>query len=406
VTIIKDPNTGEFYLNMNDGSSTSLMYNEFNEGIDDEDGYIVLDRILTYMKTNYPDLNIHLTLYEDETGSYTGTTKLTKTTNILEPGTLYTSHIIESDPYDDRPNQKRLRINLSKPIKNLVYAGYKDTYKYTSGVFGNSTRGTYILMVKVSSLIKGYRNNTVDNKSSYIENINNTATFEGTEVISVLSEQTLFNDTSSKFSTPDYTSISQSVSNITIPLRGSEYTNTERSNYPKIRYVRKSNGKFYIQILAGAFPYYHSVLHYPAIKELEECTPAMNDAGECIGRSVVNSLEKICSKSADWYNHVASTKWICYVKHTQFGDDPTSYIETESTKQVIKGPNQKIYGSGKNKNPGTGGGSGQYQGSAGEVAANPNTNPSAGGGFTNPFGSNPQGFGGIGQQEGNITEAL
>jgi hypothetical protein len=148
--------------------------------------------------------------------------------------------------------------------------------------------------------------------------------------ISVISETTLFNETSTRFSTPDYTSI-RSYTNEIIPLRGSEYSTNELSNYPRIRYVRKVDGKFYIQVLAGAFPYYHSLVHYPAIKELEKCTTTMQTQGLCVGRVVENSLKKICGKSTDWYNHVASTKWMCHIKHTQFGSDPIEYTETETT---------------------------------------------------------------------------
>ena len=107
-----------------------------------------------------------------------------------------------------------------------------------------------------------------------------------------------------------------------VPLRGSEYTDSHSNDHPIIRYVRKTNGKFYIQILAGAFPYYHSLVHYPVTKLLagSQETP------------VEKSLKKVCSKSTDWYDHVATTKWMCYVKHTEFGDDPTTYTSTEASK--------------------------------------------------------------------------
>jgi hypothetical protein len=119
-----------------------------------------------------------------------------------------------------------------------------------------------------------------------------------------------------------------------------DFSHIEKENYPKIRYVRKSDGKFYVQILAGAFPYFHSVVHYPAVKELEACPPG----SVCNGRAVVDSLASVCSKSSDWYNHVATTKWVCYVKHTEFGNDSSDFLQTESTKQAITGPNEKYVG--------------------------------------------------------------
>ena len=216
----------------------------------------------------------------------------------------------------------------------------------------------------------------LSNESELIDT-NNSGDISETEIkyepmspISVISETTLFNETSTRFSTPDYTSI-RSYTNEIIPLRGSEYSTNELSNYPRIRYVRKVDGKFYIQVLAGAFPYYHSLVHYPAIKELEKCTTTMQTQGLCVGRVVENSLKKICGKSTDWYNHVASTKWMCHIKHTQFGSDPIEYTETETTKQIITGPNQKYIG----KPP---------QGSISEVIGNPNTGTGNGLGISNP----------------------
>ena len=35
---------------------------------------------------------------------------------------------------------------------------------------------------------------------------------------------------------------------------------------------------------------------------------------------------------------------MCYVKHTEFGNDSSEFLQTESTKQSITGPNQKYVG--------------------------------------------------------------
>jgi hypothetical protein len=62
---------------------------------------------------------------------------------------------------------------------------------------------------------------------------------------------------------------------------------------------------------------------------------------------------------------------MCHIKHTQFGSDPIEYTETETTKQVITGPNQKYIG----KKP---------QGSIYEVIGNPNTGTGNVLGISNP----------------------
>ena len=331
--IYGDEVTDEPYLVLTDDSG--LLINQYNERDESELAYTVFDRIVTFMKSNYGDANIHTTLYETTGNETLSTLELIKTTNVLDSGTLYDSHQKEIDPYDARPDQYRIRINLTNKIKNATYIN-----KDTSRLMQINGKQSWLLMLKVSSLITGYRNNTNESVGSVVlENSNTNYKFKPISNLSVITEMSLFNENSSRFSTPDYTSFKVSASTI-IPLRGSEYTNIEKENYPKIRYVRKSNGKFYVQILAGAFPYFHSVVHYPAVKELEACPPG----SVCNGRTVVDSLASVCSKSSDWYNHVATTKWVCYVKHTEFGNDSSEFLQTESTKQSITGPNEKYVG--------------------------------------------------------------
>ena len=146
-------------------------------------------------------------------------------------------------------------------------------------------------------------------------------------------EYPLFDLNSSKFSTPDYSFIKLSpVSDQSlgteqiIPLRGAEYSESEKMSYPTYRTIRKANGKYYLQILAGAFPYFHSVVHLPVIKGLSQ-----NDNQES---AVEDSLKKVCSKNIDWYNHVATTKWTCLVKHTQFSQNLPEWKSLTNTKGV------------------------------------------------------------------------
>ena len=329
--IYGDEITNEPYLVLKDESG--LLINQYNERDSSELAYIAFNRILTYMKSNYGNANIHTTLYEYSGDETLSTLELNKTTNILDSGTLYSSHEVDIDPYDGNP---RIVIRLTNKIKNATYINYPTTKRMKINSSDN-----WLLMVKLSSLITGYRNNTTESPGSVVLENNATVSykFEPLSNISVITEMSLFDENSSRFSTPDYTAFKASASTI-IPLRGSEYTDIEKENYPKIRYVRKSDGKFYVQILAGAFPYFHSVVHYPTVKELETCV-----SGEvCNGKLVASSLKNVCSKSSDWYNHVATTKWVCYIKHTEFGNDSSAFLQTENIKQAATGINPRYVG--------------------------------------------------------------
>ena len=284
------------------------VVNEFNEFNDitsstpsKDRGHVLLKDIYDYMTTEY-DIPVTLTLYSFSSAG-AGKITLNKVTEIHEPHLLLSRYELRSEG---------LVIFVKNP--DLL-----------DGVTLNTQ---FALMSKVSTYFKGYSSNTDSNVATHAltTGVVPSFTYSTMEQASQLLETDLFDTKSSRFSTPDYSSMQIKTGNMEVikevPLRGSEYTDSHSNDHPIIRYVRKANGKFYIQILAGAFPYYHSLVHYPVTKLLagSQETP------------VEKSLKKVCSKSTDWYDHVATTKWMCYVKHTEFGDDPTSYTSTEASR--------------------------------------------------------------------------
>jgi len=148
-------------------------------------------------------------------------------------------------------------------------------------------------------------------------------------------EHELFTTKSARFATPDYASwdVTSHQNNSTdnqmvIPFRGLQYQyakfkpgktygiSAEVDDYPIIRTIRKNNGKFYIQILAGAFPYYHPLVHEPVIYLLN------------LNSNFNSSLawrNAICNRQSNWFNYVATTKWSCHIKHTQFATNTLSW---------------------------------------------------------------------------------
>jgi hypothetical protein len=145
-------------------------------------------------------------------------------------------------------------------------------------------------------------------------------------------EHELFTIKSARFATPDYASwdMTSHLNNSTdnqnvIPFRGLQYQyakfkpgksygiSAEVDDYPIIRTIRKNNGKFYIQILAGAFPYYHPLVHEPALWII-----GLSDES-------LNWRNAVCNRVSNWFNYVATTKWSCYVKHTQFSQNTLSW---------------------------------------------------------------------------------
>ena len=147
-----------------------------------------------------------------------------------------------------------------------------------------------------------------------------------------LDDLSLFNVNSSKFATPDYSSITPNRDGRVIPVRGAEYGDIELDNYPVINIIRKPDGKFYAQIKAGAFPYYHAIPHYPVIQRL----------GGISGFKAI--LMKVCDKSTDLYNHVATTEWVCKVKHNQLSTTPNNYQTNSLVKTKIVSPVISVVG--------------------------------------------------------------
>jgi hypothetical protein len=40
---------------------------------------------------------------------------------------------------------------------------------------------------------------------------------------------------------------------------------------------------------------------------------------------------QICNRTSNWYNYLATTKWTCYVKHTQFGTNIPGWTRVNET---------------------------------------------------------------------------
>jgi len=150
----------------------------------------------------------------------------------------------------------------------------------------------------------------------------------------------LFTINSARFATADYASYDGSLKTQktnydqhSVPMRGLQYAYYKRDpsknfgiisevdDYPIIRTIRKNNGKFYVQILAGAFPYYHPLVHESLLNHL-----GYKDYG-LVWRN------KICNGTPNWYNYLATTKWTCYVKHTQFGTNIPGWTRVNETSE-------------------------------------------------------------------------
>jgi hypothetical protein len=150
----------------------------------------------------------------------------------------------------------------------------------------------------------------------------------------------LFTINSARFATADYASYDGSLKTQktnydqhSVPMRGLQYAYYKRDpskdfgiisevdDYPIIRTIRKNDGKFYVQILAGAFPYHHPLVHEPLLYHL-----GYKDYG-LVWRN------RICNRTSNWYNYLATTKWTCYVKHTQFGTNIPGWTRVNETSE-------------------------------------------------------------------------
>jgi len=201
---------------------------------------------------------------------------------------------------------------------------YLNPNMISSALIGNS----YAIIVKSVALRSNFKNTTGTSGNEVTrDEVVGEYTFGNSS-----NNVSLFTLNSSRFATPDYSSVTPNVDGRVIPVRGAEYGDTELDSYPVINIIRKSNGKFYAQIKAGAFPYYHAIPHYPVIENL----------GGIDG--FIASFMKVCDRSTDWYNHVATTEWVCKVKHTQLSTTPTNYQTNSLVKTKIVSPVISVVG--------------------------------------------------------------
>ena len=313
------------------GSTSDIIYNNLNTKVTTT-STTKLDYLMSIKSqiTSNPDTVGFLNLYNyTVNGTNNINIVLDPTTNILING----GKINRLQEFlDATGNITKIIITLNEDIPLLSGKTYGYGYSLP-------------FMIKLISLYSGtttnlnnqnkegiLTQNTVTNNFAYnptfpIKNFNNVN--NGSSLVES-DEYPLFDLNSSKFSTPDYSFIKLtpvSEQNLgteqIIPLRGAEYSTSEKQSYPTYRTIRKANGKYYLQILAGAFPYFHSVVHLPAIKGVSR-----NDNQDS---AVEDSLLKVCSKNIDWYNHVATTKWTCLVKHTQFSQNLPDYKKLVNT---------------------------------------------------------------------------
>lgn len=220
-------------------------------------------------------------------------------------------------------------------------------------------RSNVAFMFKVKNNVKGFTDSITFDKTSTIKTSDFT-NFAFNGVFTYLdrppterardlgrNEHELFTTKSARFATPDYASwdvtplFNNGTNNqMVIPFRGLQYQyakfkpgkgygiSAEVDDYPIIRTIRKNNGKFYIQILAGAFPYYHPLVHEPILYAL--------------GIPITESLHitwrnAICNRASNWFNYVATTKWTCHIKHTQLGQNTITWQQPQSS---IIGPSK------------------------------------------------------------------
>ncbi len=215
-------------------------------------------------------------------------------------------------------------------------------FKLDRKVSNFTTAKNYYFMFKVKNPIKGFTDSITNDKTGTFsltpilvgEQDNSTYQFQPSSTFASRTkpstlgrnEFNLFTIDSARFATPDYASYDATPKDkkanedqLVVPMRGLQYqffkknpdnafgVMSEVDDYPVIRTIRKNDGKFYIQILAGAFAYYHKLVHEAVLKKLD----ALPGAG-------LSWRNKICNKDAEWYKYIATTKWTCYVKHTEF----------------------------------------------------------------------------------------
>lgn len=314
-------------------------------------------------------------------GTVTGSTlTIDKTKEVLEHGTVINS--FQKSGSVGTANFK-ITLKLDKPFTRYTESGSTLTPPNSNGTV------KYFLVFKIKKNIKGFTDSIVYDRTSVFSRKNGFYKFQpysgynmrinagdqidegigssqGFPPISDIRRENflyktdtrLFSINSSRFSTPDYASydanayvkkILQTSDEIVIPMRGLQYAFhkkkqgldtgvlAEVDDYPIMRTIRKNDGKFYIQILAGAFPYYHPLVHEPILKKLG-----------IQGNYDLEWRNQICRKSSQWFNYVATTKWTCVVKHTQLSSNigdwaaalpPTSSGGGTESKPIVIGRN-------------------------------------------------------------------
>jgi hypothetical protein len=274
---------------------------------------------------------------------------VTTSNEILNDGTLLQSYLKVPNT-DINGSSGKIHIKLNKKCTRL----------------GVVIPKTYYIMFKIISSAKGYTNSiTYDKTGSQIITPNDggsgNVTYKYEPIQTYLSrskpsilknnEFELFTIDSARFSTPDYSSydgndISKKYlyDQLLIPMRGLQYASykknpasttgiiSEVDEYPIIRTIRKNDGKFYIQILAGAFPYYHLLVHEPLIKKLDDYngTTFVNDIGNSWRNKICNRLN---TTSDGWWNYLATTKWTCTVKHTELAKNLPGWKRVNETSE-------------------------------------------------------------------------
>ena len=293
---------------------------------------------------------IVITINAYTSGSSAGSTKLNLTigSENLDQGTLVKSFSTTGDlNLGGVSNSGKITIKLDRKVSNFTQEKiYYFMFKIKKPIKGFTDSITYdkTSTFKLTPQIVAGQDNSVYQFNPYHTHADRTKS-------STLgyNEFPLFTIDSARFATPDYASYDatpkQNKANYdqqVIPMRGLQYqfykkdpNNTfgvmsEVDDYPIIRTIRKNNGKFYVQILAGAFAYYHPLVHEAVLKKIG----VLSTFG-LVWRN------EICNKVSNWYNYMASTKWTCYIKHTEFALNIPGWARIEDTSTTGTGSSGK-----------------------------------------------------------------
>jgi hypothetical protein len=259
--------------------------------------------------------------------------KITETNDVFDYGTLVSDY---STSGDLNTTTGKITIKLDRKYTNF-----------------NTTNRSFVFMFKVKSPATTFTDSITYDKTGTFSIVTDSdgkpLNYDFNPVKTYLDRTTsllhknefeLFTINSARFATADYASYDGSLKTQktnydqhSVPMRGLQYAYYKRDpskdfgiisevdDYPIIRTIRKNDGKFYVQILAGAFPYYHPLVHEPLLYHL-----GYKDYG-LVWRN------RICNRTSNWYNYLATTKWTCYVKHTQFGTNIPGWTRVNETSE-------------------------------------------------------------------------